>query len=1680
MPALRVSKGDSDAANLDWSTLPPLVLCSIVQHVDDALDLASMRLTCRRWSKNVTQNSQAWRLRGPVARFHWGYLRGTLYMLCPVAERLALVLSNRTSCDTLAAMFNDLNWWSRLREIVLVAIRPVALGLFGPGLDAKALVGLSSLRALQALVMEGCDTQMALDGALGCTHLTKLAIRSRRSPLGNPCRINNNFLDLLAVSQQAISLGQPLPRRTCPRHRNQLAYSLLAQDGANGGGGGGGAFSFGGQHPGDSGDDRQESEGLSDCLQREQGLNPALERELETLFRENHYGKSGGSVSGNGGGGTAAAAAAAAAADQERDERTSERGARLGGSAAVAAGPPRGGLRHLEFDADAHLDDAASMMALLESEGPSSTITSDRLNKLLAALPSLEHLDIRRVPVHAPVIQGGLAQLTNLTELRIGIQDGRDRHERRLGSKEYTNLSALGTLNALAAPTAGPPWRSSSPALLAAEPPWLPPLPLQSPPAPQQQHAQDQQQLLRRCLYRQHRTDPPPPLPLQQPEDASIAAMATATATMALDANPCVNVPPPGPALPMLHLYISRATKSSPMDLLGAMLPLVPRLQTLFMTHRTLHVGHLISVGQLTSLECLGLSLTPQSHDYDEANGTDRARGRRMQCVRRLPRGLMRETLEVMRSASCEPEQRRMLASLWARIVSGDPAVDINADMDSCLDSDDADMGVLTADPDFASDPSAPTVEVCGIGLEALRHLTQLRELHLRGPQRIVGLAARVAAGLQAMASHEVPEKQQLLPPPPQPLGTRPITAGPANGAPVGGTDDGDGKPLLGARTPRSSSRHKRQDESHGNGLSEPHFHFFTPMLVQPSQHPSTTQNLPQTAEMVDPAVPRLTEGSSGAAQLPGPSFGEACAAAAKPAATLLPQTETGNMNARMLLGEYDWMDAMEAGEEAMTEAEAVPKAARMVEDQATAAAAPWALPFPGSTASAGGSAAGTIGTRSTSAHRGCLPTQAPCHSMSTGMQALEAALALAEAEWDEADSDTGRRDELDFDNMREDEDMEDDIVFGGGAAEAGGRGVCGFGGGSGSHGAGGLGRESSRVTAGDMVPSGNLRQLIQYSEYQEHWQRYQKQQKQQKQRQQRQRSVRKRPDSLTNSQQRSGGRGSGGRRRGGRGCGGNLGGITAHCRGGGGGGSCLGLGSVWYRFMLALSGKDNGDEGGKLLAFPDGSNSMDDEEDVELEVGDVMQYGAEEREDAPGGSRPQGSGHLDKDRDLVLDLGLDSSANRSRIWRRERGATLGGRAARGGSSLGTGINRRRAAGFGAGAALGATAAGTRAAEAAVTESVVGSNAEMSALANLQKNIWDIMPLGEVPTPLRKDKSQQGPSMIPPLRSPFCVQNCDQPIREIDVMEDLAREHQMPRRALLSLQWSDIMALRTHGSVLEALTLYYFRMPPTVIAQLTSALPRLRRLGLRWTNDQEAEIGKVPCSCSGSITCGAVANAGTGAGTTGKGRGRLEIETLPPLLESLELGGPVTLVVTASGLGGPCGSRQAPGPVWAQLRRLTLSKGIDVSGAALPALLERTPQITELQLLRPRGLEPADLESLGPLTRLRFLVVDLEPEDMECREVRRAMARGISCLAGLTALQELRWDVPDPPSRKRRLHPACPDDKPDHKVELCQQLSTLTGLHRLSLLSLPSCRNLLERIEDVQALRHLPFLELSS
>jgi hypothetical protein len=86
-----------------------------------------------------------------------------------VAERLTVALSNRVGGGALSAMFADLNWWSRLRELVLVAVRPPGSGLFGPGLTSEAFTGLSALRGLQVrrealtrdVLCRGVEVEMA-------------------------------------------------------------------------------------------------------------------------------------------------------------------------------------------------------------------------------------------------------------------------------------------------------------------------------------------------------------------------------------------------------------------------------------------------------------------------------------------------------------------------------------------------------------------------------------------------------------------------------------------------------------------------------------------------------------------------------------------------------------------------------------------------------------------------------------------------------------------------------------------------------------------------------------------------------------------------------------------------------------------------------------------------------------------------------------------------------------------------------------------------------------------------------------------------------------------------------------------------------------------------------------------------------------------------------------------------------------------------------------------------------------------------------------------------------------------------------------------------------------------------------------------------------------------------------
>ncbi|GFR47728.1 hypothetical protein Agub_g9487, partial [Astrephomene gubernaculifera] len=104
--------------------------------------------------------------------------------------------SNRTTEDALSALFNDLNWWSRLREVTLLLMRPPggSSGLFGPGLGFGALRGLAALGRLRGLVTEGCEAGAVMAAAASCPHLTKLVLRSRDSPLGTPCGAGDRSL----------------------------------------------------------------------------------------------------------------------------------------------------------------------------------------------------------------------------------------------------------------------------------------------------------------------------------------------------------------------------------------------------------------------------------------------------------------------------------------------------------------------------------------------------------------------------------------------------------------------------------------------------------------------------------------------------------------------------------------------------------------------------------------------------------------------------------------------------------------------------------------------------------------------------------------------------------------------------------------------------------------------------------------------------------------------------------------------------------------------------------------------------------------------------------------------------------------------------------------------------------------------------------------------------------------------------------------------------------------------------------------------------------------------------------------------------------------------------------------------------------------------------------------------
>ncbi len=89
-------------------------------------------------------------------------------MLCPVAARMALVLSNRVTPEALHHMCRDLAWWSRLREVGVVAMRPCGTGLFGPGLSTAALEGLSALLGLRVRKGHGAGGSRVAALRTGC------------------------------------------------------------------------------------------------------------------------------------------------------------------------------------------------------------------------------------------------------------------------------------------------------------------------------------------------------------------------------------------------------------------------------------------------------------------------------------------------------------------------------------------------------------------------------------------------------------------------------------------------------------------------------------------------------------------------------------------------------------------------------------------------------------------------------------------------------------------------------------------------------------------------------------------------------------------------------------------------------------------------------------------------------------------------------------------------------------------------------------------------------------------------------------------------------------------------------------------------------------------------------------------------------------------------------------------------------------------------------------------------------------------------------------------------------------------------------------------------------------------------------------------------------------------------
>ncbi len=202
-----------------------------------------------------------------------------------------------------------------------------------------------------------------------CPQLTRLAFRSRRSPISPVCRINSRFLELIATSQAAISEGRPPPppptqRKRTGQHQGAAGANAggAAAGGGGGGGGAGGVGPGGGEGAGDGGEGGgQLGDGPREQEQEEEE-GPMLDEhqqallQLQQLYRGDdameelaaecgtaplHSGAVGGGPFGGPGAAACGCGAGAAASN---------------GNGAVPY--PYGGLRHLELDYDGFgLDD---------------------------------------------------------------------------------------------------------------------------------------------------------------------------------------------------------------------------------------------------------------------------------------------------------------------------------------------------------------------------------------------------------------------------------------------------------------------------------------------------------------------------------------------------------------------------------------------------------------------------------------------------------------------------------------------------------------------------------------------------------------------------------------------------------------------------------------------------------------------------------------------------------------------------------------------------------------------------------------------------------------------------------------------------------------------------------------------------------------------------------------------------------------------------------------------------------------------------------------------------------------------------------------------------------------------------------------------------------------------------